>query len=57
MDGMLCDRCGDVATHFHEDFGNCCDACAEHWTRQSQTEPSPDASRDEADASEEVEYY
>lgn len=28
MDGMLCDRCGDPATHFHEDFGNVCPACS-----------------------------
>lgn len=32
MDGMLCDRCGNVASHFHEDYGNVCDQCAGHWT-------------------------
>ena len=39
MDGMLCDRCGDVATHFHEDFGNVCPACAKHWSRKFAPEP------------------
>lgn len=27
MDGMLCDRCGEPATSFHEDYGNVCPAC------------------------------
>ncbi len=26
-DGCLCDRCGDVAVHFHEDYGNMCRSC------------------------------
>lgn len=38
-DGCLCERCGDMATHFHEDFGMMCQACA---ARASNHEPPPD---------------
>jgi hypothetical protein len=34
MDAMLCDRCGEVATHFHEDYGNVCQQCARYWTEK-----------------------
>lgn len=34
MDGMFCDRCGEPATHFHEDFGNVCPACSGYWSNK-----------------------
>ena len=37
MDGMLCDRCGLPATHFHEDYGNVCASCAAHWSERFDT--------------------
>ena len=36
QDGMLCDRCGDIATHFHEDYGNVCPTCAVHWSNRDE---------------------
>ncbi len=42
MDGMLCDRCGEVATHFHEDYGNVCDRCAAYWTDKFRDAPEED---------------
>ena len=48
MDGMLCDRCGLPATHFHEDYGNVCASCAAHWSERFDTrheQPPPWACR------------
>lgn len=39
MDAMLCDRCGDVAIGFHEDFGNFCRQCSKHWHEWDTREP------------------
>lgn len=36
MDGMLCDRCGAVASHFHEDYGNVCPRCVARWSGQAE---------------------
>lgn len=38
-DGYLCDRCGEPATHFHEDYGNVCPECCIYWSREVDTDP------------------
>lgn len=42
QDAMLCNRCGDIATGFHEDFGNMCQSCSVCWHDRSIERPEPE---------------
>lgn len=53
FDGFLCEHCGEVASHFHEDYGNVCTQCAKYWTdresalREEQSDPLAQQMREE----------